>query len=252
MTAIADQAFEISGIDKVNMAIDREPDKSTIRVLLADDHAVVRAGIRKFLECAGDIQVVGEAADGEIALEMVERMAPDVAVIDIQMPKATGIDVSRAIRARRWPVGVLILTSYDDDPYIAAVLKTGANGYVLKTASPEEIIAAVRDVHQGKSVLDTTILPKVIAQIAHGNSSPEYEPLTDREIEVLSLVAKGLTNKVVGINLQISERTVQGHIARIFEKLQANSRTEAVMRGISLGLIRLPDEDNENFMTFTI
>ncbi len=221
------------------MTVDREPDKPTIRVLLADDHAVVRAGIRQILECGGDIQVIGEAADGETALEMLERLAPDVAVVDIQMPKATGIEVSREIRAHRWPVGVLILTSYDDDPYISAVLKTGANGYVLKTASPEEIIAAVRDVYQGKSVLDTTILPKVIAQIAHASSSPEYEPLTDRETEVLSLVAKGLTNKAVGINLQISERTVQGHISRIFEKLQVYSRTEAVMRGIALGLIPL-------------
>jgi DNA-binding NarL/FixJ family response regulator len=215
--------------------------KPIIRVILADDHAVVRAGIRQFLELAGDIQVIGEASDGEMAVAMIERMTPDVAVLDIQMPKATGIEVSRAIRAHRWPIGVLILTSYDDDPYISAVLKTGANGYVLKTASPDEIISAVRDVYQGKSVLDATILSKVIAQIAHPNPPPVFEPLTDREIEILSLVAKGLTNKVVGINLKISDRTVQGHIARIFEKLQAGSRTEAVMRGISLGLIHLPE-----------
>ena len=224
----------------------------TIRVVLADDHAVVRAGIRQFLEQAGDIQVIGEASDGEMAIEMIERMAPDVAVLDIQMPKATGIEVSREIRAHRWPIGVLILTSYDDDPYISAVLKTGANGYVLKTASPDEIIHAVRDVYQGKSVLDATILPKVLAQIANPNPTPFYEPLTDREIEILSLVAKGLTNKVVGIKLKISDRTVQGHIARIFEKLQADSRTEAVMRGISLGLIQLPEETHEHAITFEI
>lgn len=218
--------------------------KTVIRVVLADDHAVVRTGIRQFLDQAPDIQVVGEASDGKMAIEMIEQLSPDVAVLDIQMPIATGIEVAREIRAHRWPIGVLILTSYDDDPYISAVLKTGANGYVLKTASPEEIINAVRDVYQGKSVLDTTILPKVLAQIAHSNEKPLYESLTDREIEVLSLVAMGLTNKVVGINLKISDRTVQGHIARIFEKLQATSRTEAVMRGMSLGLIHLPEGSN--------
>lgn len=231
---------------------DNEEKELTIRVLLADDHAVVRAGIRQFLERAGDIQVIGEVSDGEQAIEMIERMAPEVAVLDIQMPKATGIEVSRVIRAHRWPIGVLILTSYDDDPYISAVLKTGANGYVLKTASPDEIIHAVRDVYQGKSVLDAEILPKVMAQIANPNPAPLYEPLTDREIEILSLVARGLTNKVVGIKLKISDRTVQGHIARIFEKLQATSRTEAVMRGVSLGLIQLPEETHEHAITFEI
>lgn len=226
--------------------------KATIRVLLADDHTVVRAGIRQFLEQAGDIQVIGEASDGAMAVEMIRKLTPDVAVLDIQMPKATGIEVSREIRAHRWPIGVLILTSYDDDPYISAVLKTGANGYVLKTASPDEIINAVRDVFQGKSVLDSEILPKVMAQIANPNPVAFYEPLTDREIEILSLVAKGLTNKVVGIKLKISDRTVQGHIARIFEKLQASSRTEAVMRGVSLGLIQLPEEMQASAITFDI
>lgn len=223
------------------MLLNSELIAPAIRVVLADDHAVVRAGIRKFLEQAVDIQVVGEASDGEMAVEMIGRLIPDVAVLDIQMPKATGIEVSREIRAHRWPTGVLILTAYDDDPYISAVLKTGANGYMLKTSSPDEIINAVRDVYQGKSVLDATILPRVLAQIAHSNPTPVFEPLTEREIEILSLVAKGLTNKVIGINLKISDRTVQGHIARIFEKLQAYSRTEAVIRGISLGLISPPE-----------
>lgn len=225
---------------------------SSIKVILADDHAIVRAGIRQFLEQAGDIQVVGEASDGEEALVMIRQIIPDVAVLDIQMPKVNGIEVSREIRAQRWPIGVLILTAYDDDPYISAVLKTGANGYVLKTASPDEIIGAVRDVFQGKSVLDATILPKVLAQIANPNATQFFEPLSDREVEILSFVAKGLTNKVVGNHLNISDRTVQGHVARIFEKLQANSRTEAVMRGISLGLISLPEEPKGNSISFDI
>lgn len=212
-----------------------------IRVILADDHAVVRQGIRQFLESAPDIQVVAEAKDGEEAVALIQQHQPDVTVLDIQMPKLSGIEVARQIRAKRWPVGILILTSYDDDPFISAVLKAGANGYVLKTASPEEIIGAVRDVHQGKSVLDATILPKVLAQISQARTVPPVEPLTDRELEILGEVARGLTNKVIGVNLNISDRTVQGHIARIFEKLQVNSRTEAVMRAISLGLLKTPE-----------
>lgn len=212
-----------------------------IRVILADDHAVVRQGIRQFLESAADILIVAEAKDGEEAISLIQQFQPDVAVLDIQMPKLSGIEVARQIRANRWSVGILILTSYDDDPFISAVLKVGANGYVLKTASPEEIIGAVRDVRQGKSVLDATILPKVLAQISQPRTVPPVDPLTDREIEILGEVARGYTNKVIGVNLNISDRTVQGHIARIFEKLQANSRTEAVMRAISLGLLNSPE-----------
>jgi DNA-binding NarL/FixJ family response regulator len=212
-----------------------------IRVILADDHAVVRQGIRQFLESAPDIRVVAEAKDGEEAVGLIQQVQPDVAVLDIQMPKLSGIEVARQIRANRWPVGILILTSYDDDPFISAVLKVGANGYVLKTASPQEIICAVRAVRQGKSVLDATILPKVLALISQSRTIPPVEPLTDRELEVLGEVARGFTNKVIGINLNISDRTVQGHIARIFEKLQANSRTEAVMRAISSGLLKTPE-----------
>jgi DNA-binding NarL/FixJ family response regulator len=224
--------------------------KPLIRVILADDHAVVRAGIRLFLEQAGDIQVIGEAVDGEQAVEMIMQLMPDVAVLDIQMPKATGIEVTREIRAKRLTLGVLILTSYDDDPYISAVLKTGANGYVLKTATPDEIINAVRDVYQGKSVLDSMILPKVFAQLSHPIQTPVFDSLSDRETEILFLVAKGLTNKAIGNNLKISDRTVQGHIARIFEKPQVCSRTEAVMKGISLGLIQLPEEPKEELIIF--
>jgi DNA-binding NarL/FixJ family response regulator len=216
-----------------------------IKVVLADDHAVVRSGTHQFLEQARDIQVIGEASDGEMALTMVERMKPDVAVLDIQMPKMSGIQVSREIQARKLPVAVLILTSYDDAPYITAVMKTGANGYVLKTASPEEIINAVRKVYRGKSVLDGTILSKIVANIAETNETPVYENLTEREMEVLALVAKGLTNRLIGFELQISDRTVQGHISRIFAKLQVNSRTEAVIRGLSLGWIELPETFNE-------
>lgn len=208
-----------------------------IRVLLADDHAIVRAGIRQLLELSGDIQIVAEASDGEIAQALIQQHHPDVAVLDIQMPKASGIEVTRWVRANIPEVGVLILTAYNDDPYVMAVLQAGANGYVLKTASPEELIQAVHDVHEGKSVLDASITQILMAQMFGGSRMPAVAELTVRELEVLSLVAKGYTNKAIGVQLGISDRTVQGHLAHIFGKLQASSRTEAVMRAVSMGWI---------------
>lgn len=207
----------------------------SIRVLLADDHAVVRAGIRQFLEQATDIQVIAEADNGVSAKALIEEHNPDVAVLDIQMPKASGIEVTRWIRANQRTVGVLILTAYDDDPYVMAVLQAGANGYVLKTASPLEIIQAVRDVHAGNSAMDATIMQKMMSQISRRSEEQPIDTLTDRELEVLTFVAQGFTNKAIGVQLGISDRTVQGHLAHIFSKLHAGSRTEAVMRAISLG-----------------
>ncbi|MBX3061205.1 MAG: response regulator transcription factor [Anaerolineae bacterium] len=210
-----------------------------IRVLLADDHAVVRAGIRQFLEQAADIAVIAEADDGEMARTLIGQHKPDVAVLDIQMPKATGIEVTRWVRAHFPEVGVLVLTAYDDDPYVTAVLQAGANGYVLKTAAPASIIQAVRDVHEGKSVLDPAITGRLLAHIAGRAAAdlPVYEEVTEREREVLALAAKGYTNKAIGVQLGISDRTVQGHLAKIYQKLDTGSRTEAVMKAVSLGLI---------------
>ena len=212
-----------------------------IRVLLADDHAVVRAGICQFLEQADDIHVIAQAEDGLMAQDLIQEHKPDVAVLDIQMPKATGIEVTRWVRANHREVGVLVLTAYDDDPYVMAVLQAGANGYVLKTASPAEIVQAVRDVYEGKSALDPTIAQKLMAHIAgRSGPPPAYESLTDRELEVLSLASKGFTNKAIGAQLGISDRTAQGHLAKTYSKLQVNSRAEAVMRAVSLNLI-VPD-----------
>ena len=210
-----------------------------IRVLLADDHAVVRAGIRQFLEQADDIIVVAEADDGAMACELITQHKPDVAVLDIQMPKATGIEVTRWVRANHRGVGVLVLTAYDDDPYVTAVLQAGVNGYVLKTASPANILQAVRDVHEGKSALDPIITARLMHQIAGraiADQAP-FEKLTERELEVLTLAGKGYTNKAIGVQLDISDRTVQGHLAKTYQKLDANSRTEAVMKAVSQGLI---------------
>lgn len=206
-----------------------------IRVLLADDHPVVRAGIRKLIESAGDIEVVAEAEDGRQAIAAIEEHTPDVAVLDIQMPEMSGIEVTRWVRSNAASTGVLILTAYDDDPYVMAVLQAGANGYVLKTADAADIIRAVRQVNEGQSALDPAITRKVMAHISGTRLTAPIERLTDRELEVLGLTAKGYTNKAIGVQLGISDRTVQGHLAKIFAKLQAASRTEAVMRAVSLG-----------------
>ncbi|HUF39371.1 MAG TPA: response regulator transcription factor [Anaerolineales bacterium] len=217
---------------------ERSPGAVTpIRILLADDHAVVRAGIRQFIERAGDLQVIAEAGDGETAKRLITETSPDVAVLDIQMPAATGIEVTRWVRTHHPRTGVLILTAYDDDPYVLAVLQAGANGYVLKTAAPDEIVDAVREVHAGKSALDAAIAHKLISRISDRPPASDYEALTHREAEVLTLAARGFTNKAIAVQLGISDRTVQGHLAKVFIKLQAASRTEAVMRAVSLGWI---------------
>ncbi len=213
-------------------------DPAPIRVLLADDHAVVRKGIREFLEMNGTIQVIAEANNGDAALEGVREHRPAVAVLDIQMPGRSGIDVARAIRAEQLPVGILILTAFDDPPYVKAVLTAGANGYVLKTAEAQDIVDAVHAVYEGQSALSPEIAQLLVRQFATSPPSGTItngEPLSDRELEVLRLAARGLTNKAIGVELDISDRTVQAHLARIYDKLQVASRTEAVMRAVAQG-----------------
>lgn len=213
-----------------------------IRVVLADDHAVVRKGIREFLEEEGDISVVAEAANGAQAVALVAEHHPDVAVLDIQMPGVTGIEATRRIKAEHPGVRVLILTAYDDDPYIFALIQAGASGYILKTADSSDLVHAVRAVHRGDSALDPTVTQKVVQQLATGHplgAPSAVETLTDREVEVLRLAAKGLTNKAIGQALGISDRTVQGHLANIYGKLNVSSRTEAVTEALKQGWITI-------------
>ena len=211
--------------------------KTKIRILLADDHHIVRAGIRQIIESARDMQVIAEAGDGDEAQSLIQKHKPDVAVLDIQMPKASGIEVTRRVRSHLPEVGVLILTAYDNNPYVMAVLQAGANGYVLKTAKTDELIQAVRDVNEGRSALDPNITRKLMSNLFKPAETTPINSLTDRELDVLQLAAKGFTNKAIGVQLGISDRTVQGHLAHIFAKLQASSRTEAVMRAVSLGWV---------------
>jgi len=215
-----------------------------IRVILADDHTVVRKGIREFLEEEDDIQVVASATTGLEAVAATVDHNPDVAILDIQMPEMTGIEAARQIKDKVPEVRILVLTAYDDDPYIFAMLQAGASGYVLKNAPSEELVRAVRTVAQGESALDPAVTAKVMAQLASGKpagAQEAVEGLTERELDVLRLAAKGHTNRAIGRTLNISDRTVQGHLANIFGKLNVNTRTEAVLLAMKQGWLTLDE-----------
>ncbi len=213
---------------------------SAIRVLLADDHGVVRRGIREFLEEENDIQVVAEAESGLQAIELTRQHQPDVVVLDIQMPGCNGIEAARKIRLTMGSsIGLLILTAYDDDPYVLAALEVGANGYVMKSADADDIVQAVRDVNEGKHVFDPTIVH--IVEAIQSETGPA--DLTERELSVLAWTARGLTNKAIAYQLKLSPRTVQGHLASIYTKLGVGTRTEAVTKAVQLGWITIPSYD---------
>jgi DNA-binding NarL/FixJ family response regulator len=215
-----------------------------IRVLLADDHAIVRVGIRDVLNQTGDIHVIAEAEDGEAVLQLIQESQPDVLVLDIRLPAVSGIEVARWTRNTYPDMAILILSAFDDAPFLTAALQAGVNGYILKTASPEVIVQSIRDVYDGRLAFDSTMAQKVMGYAAGGSASPmSFETLTERELDVLSLAGKGHTNKAIGKQLGISGRTVQGHLARIYKKLQVNSRTEAVMLAVHVGLITVEIED---------
>ena len=215
-----------------------------IRVVLADDHDVVRQGIRDFLQEAGDIQVVAEAADGEQALAMVAQEQPDVLLLDVRMPRLSGVEVARRVAAGHPQVRVLVLTAYDDDPYVFALLRAGATGYILKTADSAELVRSVRAVAAGRMALAPEVAHKVVGQLTGGLRSAGDEVVqrpTGRELDVLRLAARGLTNRAIGLALGISDRTVQGHLANAYAKLHVNTRTEATLKAVRLGWLVLDE-----------
>ena len=216
-----------------------------IKILIADDHAFVREGTRRILEQEPDLEVVAEAGDGEEAVRLASDLKPDVALIDVAMPKLDGIEATRQIKALCPAVAVLVLSAYDDDQFVFGLLEAGAAGYLLKSVRGHEIVDAIRAVDAGESVLHPSVARKVLNRFASVSSKAQrkkpLELLTDREMEVMRLVTKGLSNKDIADGLCLSVRTVQGHLANIFNKLRVSSRTEAVVHALKEGWVTLDD-----------
>ena len=206
---------------------------------------MVREGTRRILEQERDMEVVGEAGDGEEAVNLATSLKPDVAIMDISMPKMDGIEATRRIKVVCPSINVLILSAYDDDQFIFSLLEAGAAGYLLKSVRSRELLDAIRAVYSGESVLHPSIARKVLNRFVSASGKPEgKEPsgmLSDREMEVLKLAAKGLSNQDIAEKLCLSIRTVQGHLGHIFNKLQVGSRTEAVVRALKEGWVTLDD-----------
>lgn len=208
---------------------------NTIRVILIDDHPVVRSGIRNMLEEAADIVVEGEAGDGEEALRLVEELSPDVLLLDMEMPGLSGVDVAKKLQETGSSVKVLALSAYDDEHYIRGLLSNGAAGYLTKEEAMDTIVEAVRGIANGE---EGWLSRRAAASMAAWTRSDEPTPedLTDREVEVLDLVARGWTSARVANELNISERTVRFHLSNVYGKLGVNSRAEAIAWAIKKGL----------------
>jgi DNA-binding NarL/FixJ family response regulator len=210
-----------------------------IKVLLADDHDLVREGTRELLEREEDLLVVAEAGDGEEAVRLAASHRPDVALMDIAMPKLNGIEATKEIKEIAPATAVLILTAYDDDQYVFALLEAGAAGYLLKNVRGRDLVEAIRSVHAGESALHPAIARKVIDHYTRVASPPAEASrsvqVSDRELDVLRLAAKGMSNRDIARSLHLSERTIQAHLSTIFTKMQVGSRTEAVVNALREG-----------------
>jgi NarL family two-component system response regulator LiaR len=214
-----------------------------IRVLIVDDHVFVRKGIQALLATEGDIQVVGEAEDGQQALERITEVEPDVILLDILMPRLNGIEVTRKVVEENPSARILVLTSFAADDKVFPAIKAGALGYLLKDSKPEELIRAIRQVYAGESSLSPVIARKVLKEISGPSDSKLTEdPLTEREVEVLRHIAKGESNKEIAETLVLSEATVRTHVSNILGKLHLASRTQAALYALRKGLAPLEDE----------
>jgi NarL family two-component system response regulator LiaR len=200
-----------------------------IRVLIADDHAVLREGLRSFLELQDGIEIVGDAADGEEAVALAERLRPAVVLMDLVMPKLDGVEAMRALRERVPDARVIILTSYIDDDRLLPAIRAGAAGYLLKNAEPQELARAIRTADAGEALIDPSVAARLVERLAKDERRDEYESLTTREREVLELIGQGFSNKRIARELGVAEKTVKTHVTHVLGKLGVADRTQAAL-----------------------
>jgi NarL family two-component system response regulator LiaR len=209
-----------------------------IRVLIADDHAVVREGLRTFLELQDGIAVAGEASDGEEAVRQAEALKPDVVLMDLVMPRLDGVGAMRELRRRLPAARVIVLTSFAEDERLLPAIQAGAAGYLLKNVAPPELARAIRAAHAGEALIDPVIAARLVDAIAQPAGEPAHERLTAREREVLALIARGYANKRIALELGIAEKTVKTHVGHVLAKLGVTDRTQAAVHAVRLGLDR--------------
>jgi len=211
-----------------------------IRILIADDHPVVREGLFAMLSRQSDFEVVGEARDGVEAVNKAKELSPEVVLMDLRMPELDGVEAMNQIKSAKPNTKFIILTTYSDDDYIFRGIEAGARGYLLKDAPREELFKAIRAVHRGESLIQPVVASKVLDRFTElSRRAPSGEELSERELEVLRLMAKGAANKEIGVELSIAQSTVKTHISTIFQKLGVNDRTQAVTEALKKGIIRL-------------
>ena len=208
------------------------------RVLVVDDHAVVREGLRTFLELQDGIAVAGEAADGEQAVMQAEALRPDVVLMDLVMPRLDGVGAMRELRRRLPGTRVIVLTSFAEDERLPPAIQAGAAGYLLKNVAPPELARAVRAAHAGEALIDPVIAARLVDAIAQPAGEPAPERLTAREQEVLALIARGYSNKRIALELGIAEKTVKTHVGHVLAKLGVTDRTQAAVHAVRMGLDR--------------